>query len=137
MTTAFLRLHTLTGALVGLLAMLSVFMLTRGHHAPGGGFVGGLLFASAITVQILAHGTLRARRILRVDPRSMIGVGLALAAASGLAGLVVGQPLLTPQTWLYLPGLGYLGTELLFDAGIYLLVGGSVLAMLFALAEAR
>lgn len=137
MTTAFLRLHTLTGALVGLLSMLSVYMLTRGHHAPGGGFVGGLLFASAITVQILAHGTLRARRILRVEPRSMIGAGLALSAATALAGLVTGQPLLTPQTWLQIPGLGNLGTELLFDAGIYLLVAGAVLAMLFAFAEDR
>jgi multisubunit Na+/H+ antiporter MnhB subunit len=136
-TSAFLRLHTMTGALVGLLAVISVYMLTRGHHAPGGGFVGGLLFASAIAIQILAHGSVQARRMLRVDPRSMIALGLCLAAAAACVGLLLGRPLLTPVTWFALPGVGYVGTELLFDSGIYLLVAGATLTFLFAILESR
>jgi multicomponent Na+:H+ antiporter subunit B len=135
MASSFLRLSTTTGVLIGLLAVLSVFMLTRGHHAPGGGFVGGILFASAIAIQLLAHGTAAARRILRVDPRTLVSLGVVLVAAAGGAGLVAGASFLTPLTALEVTGLGHVGTVLLFDAGVYFIVGGTALTILLGLVE--
>ena len=52
-----------------------------------------------------------------------------LAGVSGLPALADGRPYLT-SVW-----VGALGTPLLFDVGVYLLVVGIVLLMLFALAE--
>ena len=36
-----------TRYLVGLLLIFSVYLLLRGHNEPGGGFIGGLIGASA------------------------------------------------------------------------------------------
>ncbi|MBX3025258.1 putative monovalent cation/H+ antiporter subunit A [bacterium] len=112
-----------------LLLLFSIFLLLRGHDAPGGGFVGGLTAAAAFALYLLAFGTAAARQRLRVAPQALIGGGLLLAGLSGLPAMAVGQP--------YLTGLwaGALGTPLLFDGGVYLVVVGVVLLMLFSLAE--
>jgi multicomponent Na+:H+ antiporter subunit B len=132
-----LILQTTARALQPLLLFFSVFLLLRGHQHPGGGFVGGLLAAGAFTIHGIAFGIDSARQSLRIDPRTLIGIGLATAVASGSLSLLRGQPLLT-SIWVSW-GLGArrldLGTPLLFDAGVYLLVMGTTLTIVLALGE--
>ena len=122
--------------LVALLALVSVFFLLRGHNAPGGGFIGGLILASAIAVRGLAFGLADARRLLRVDPLRLAGVGLLLAAASGLFAPGNGAPFMEGR-WLAepVPGIGKVGTVLLFDTGVFLTVVGTALTILFTVWE--
>jgi multicomponent Na+:H+ antiporter subunit B len=119
-----------------LLVLFSVFILFRGHNEPGGGFVGGLLIAGAFALYALAYEAESARRLLRFDPRTIIGVGLVTAAVSGLAAVWHGQPFLT-GLWLpyRIPFLGKLGTVFFFDLGVYLVVLGTTLLILFTLEE--
>jgi multicomponent Na+:H+ antiporter subunit B len=119
-----------------LLVLFSVFILFRGHNEPGGGFVGGLLIAGAFALYALAYKAEAARRLLRFDPRTIIGVGLVTAALSGLASVYRGQPFLT-GLWLpyRIPFLGKLGTVFFFDLGVYLVVLGTTLLILFTLEE--
>jgi len=129
-------LSTAIRLLLPLLLLFSVFMLLRGHNEPGGGFVGGLVAAAAITLYALAEGAEEARRLLKLDPRSLIASGLALSLSSGILPLLSGQPFLT-ALWLPwpLPVLGYVGTPLLFDLGVYLLVAGMALLIILSLME--
>jgi multicomponent Na+:H+ antiporter subunit B len=131
-----LILSTATRALVPLMLLFSVFILIRGHNEPGGGFVGGLVAATAFVLYAMGYDVAKARFALRVDPRTLITWGLALAAGAGLIGLLEGDPFLTGQ-WLPLPipVLGKLGTPVMFDLGVYFVVLGVVLTMVFALAE--
>jgi multicomponent Na+:H+ antiporter subunit B len=122
--------------LVALLALLSVFMLLRGHLAPGGGFVGGLLLAGAIAIQSLAEDTEAGRRMLRLDPRVLVGIGLLVAVISAVSGMVAGGGLLSPVHLGHVPGLGEIGSVLLFDIGVYLIVAGTATQILLSLAEA-
>lgn len=120
--------------------VLSLVVLYRGHHLPGGGFIGGLLAASAIGLILLGSGIEAARRTLIARPVSLIVVGLAIASASALAGLLVEPFVLMNGLWLpplSLPVLGtiHLGTPLLFDLGVYFVVAGYTLTCLFALVE--
>ena len=117
-----------TGArlLLVLLLVFSVFMLLRGHNEPGGGFIGGLLAAGAFGFYLLAYDLARARRLLRVNPLVLIGVGLLVAAGSGSAALVTGNSFLQGLWYPYpIPGMGKVGTVLLFDVGVYLVVLGT------------
>jgi multicomponent Na+:H+ antiporter subunit B len=77
-----------------------------------------------------------ARRLLVVDSRSLAAAGLLVALTAGGLGLSSGKPLLT-GLWLEtpLPVLGKVGTPILFDAGVFLLVVGVVLTILFPLLE--
>lgn len=131
-----LILRTASRYLMVLLVLFSVFILFRGHNEPGGGFVGGLLIAGAFALYALAYEAEAARRLLRFDPRTIIGVGLVTAAVSGLAAVWHGQPFLT-GLWLpyRIPFLGKLGTVFFFDLGVYLVVLGTTLLILFALEE--
>lgn len=112
-----------------LLLAFSVYVLLRGHNDPGGGFVGGLIAASAFALTTLALGVEAARRALAVRPALLIAVGLLLAAVSGAAGLPGGDPYLTAVR------TGVFSTVLLFDIGVYLVVAGMTLLVVFTLAE--
>ena len=131
-----LILQTASRYLMLLLVFFSVFMLLRGHNEPGGGFVGGLLIAGAFALYALAYEAKAARRLLRLDPRSIIGAGLITAVGSGLAAVSGGQPFLTGQWLPYpIPFLGKLGTVFFFDLGVYLVVLGTTLLVLLTLVE--
>lgn len=131
-----LILATAVRYLLPLLLLLSIFDLLRGHNAPGGGFVGGLVAAAAFALYALAFDVPQARRVLRVDPLQLIGGGLLTAAASGLPALLQGRPFMTAWwgPWL-LPVLGKMGTPVLFEIGVYLTVLGVTLLIIFSLAE--
>ncbi len=131
-----LLLAIATRHLFPLMLLFSLFVLLRGHNAPGGGFVGGLMAAAAFALYLLAFGTAAARTLLRLAPQVVIGLGLLLAGVSGLPALADGLPYMT-AIWgsAPLPVLGKFGTPLVFDVGVYLVVLGVVLLMVFTLAE--
>lgn len=131
-------LRTVTRGLLPALLLYSLFLLTAGHNAPGGGFVGGLVAASALALYSLAYGVETARQALRVDSRTLIGLGLAVALSSGILPLFSGLPFMTGLwTDVAVPGLGTvaIGTPVLFDVGVYLLVLGVTLTILLPLRE--
>jgi multicomponent Na+:H+ antiporter subunit B len=128
-----------TRYLAGLLLVLSVYMLLRGHNAPGGGFIGGLIGATGFVLYAIACGTRDARAALRLSPQTIAMAGLGVALIAGLVSALFGDAMFTGQ-WLFLgatetdKGLP-LSTVLLFDLGVYLVVFGSVLTLVFALEE--
>lgn len=133
-----LILRTAARFLMTLLLLFSIFLLLRGHNEPGGGFVGGLVAASAFVLYALANNAAAARAALRIDTRTFIGAGLLLACASGAISLFEGKPYLTAVWWdISFLGISHieLSTPLLFDIGVYLVVLGVVLTMILALAE--
>ena len=134
--TDSLILRTAARFLAPLLGVLSVMVLLRGHNDPGGGFIGGLLAAGAVALVQLSDGPEAARRLLRVEPVVLLVAGLGAALTAAILGPLLGRPLLT-GLWLKtpVPGVGKLGTPLLFDVGVYLVVVGAVLLMLLELGD--
>lgn len=130
-------LRTGTRLMLALLLLESVFLLLRGHNMPGGGFIGGLVAAAAFALYGIAYGVEAARYILRVSPQQLIGTGLLTALISGLFALFTADSFLAGQ-WLTLDFAGglKLGTPLLFDLGVYLVVVGVTLMMIFSFEEA-
>lgn len=119
-----------------LLLLFSVFLLFRGHNEPGGGFVGGLVAATAYSLVALTGGVEAARRLLPARPEVLVGTGLLAALASGLFSLAAGSPFMT-GLWgeTPLPVIGKPGTPVLFDTGVYVTVLGIVLLILLTLQE--
>ena len=133
-----LILRTAVRFLMPLLLLFSVFLLVRGHNQSGGGFAGGLVAAAAFALFSLAYNAVEARRVLRVPPALLIASGLLIAVTSGLISLLAGRPFLTGLwSYVFIPGIGRLeiGTPVLFDIGVYLLVFGITLTMVFSLEE--
>ncbi len=132
-----LILQTAARALLPLLLLLSIFLLLRGHDLPGGGFIAGLVAASAFALYVFAYDAATSRRLLAVDPRSMMGVGLLLGSLAGIPAMLRGEAYLAAVWWDVRLGPISLNTPLIFDIGVYLVVIGTVVTIVLALAEAE
>ena len=82
-----------------MIVVVAVFLFLRGHNAPGGGFVAGLVISVGVLLQYIVSGTEWVEEHLRLAPRALIAVGLLLALATGAGAFVVDHPLLTSHTW--------------------------------------
>ena len=112
-----------------LLLLAAVWVLLRGHNAPGGGFIGGLLAVAASSLLASVCGVVQARRWQFVDPVYLAVGGVLLAVVSGLFGTLFGHPFLT-HLW-----AGGLSTVLLFDLGVFLAVWGALTGYVYPLLE--
>jgi multisubunit Na+/H+ antiporter MnhB subunit len=130
-----LILQAATRLIVGLMLVFSVYLLFRGHNAPGGGFSGALVAAVAFALVSIVEGPDAVKRALRMDPRRLAAAGLFVAVFSGFPALVAGRPFMTGLWWQAGPGAPALGTPLFFDVGVFLTVFGALLSLLLALEE--
>ena len=124
--------------LLPLSVLVSVFFFMRGHNAPGGGFVAGLVMSVALLIQFIVSGAEWVEEHLRIYPRHWAGIGLLLALATGSGALLLGYPFLTTHTAHFtLPLLGemHLPSALFFDLGVFALVLGATMLILTALAH--
>lgn len=127
---------TATTYLLPLLLLLSVYLMLHGHDFPGGGFVGGLVASAAFALYAISHGVEESRKMIRVDPRTLIGVGLLMALLSGCLPLFFGHPFLTGMWTTLGPAIEWkIGTPVLFDLGVYFAVIGATLTIIYSLAE--
>ncbi len=137
--SGFMRVPAVLGRLLLPVAgVISVFFLLRGHNAPGGGFVGGLVMATAFIVQYMVSGTMWVEARLRIHPQYSISLGLMCATLAGAAAWLAPASFLTSLEWhAELPLIGdvHVSSTLLFDFGVYLLVVGATTLILVALAH--
>ncbi|KRG66534.1 monovalent cation/H+ antiporter subunit A [Stenotrophomonas humi] len=112
---------------------VSIFLFLRGHNAPGGGFVAGLVLAVPLLIQYVIQGTASVESRFGFDYIRCIGLGLLIALLSGAASLLFGVPFLTSgHLDLELPLIGTvpLASAIGFDTGVYLVVFGGVMLIL-------
>jgi multicomponent Na+:H+ antiporter subunit B len=134
---------------VPLILLTAVALLIQGHNRPGGGFIAGVLTATAFALVYIIYGLDYVRQELldrQVGPVSgtaslfdrdlgaVFGVGLALAAGGGLVAMGLGFPFLT-QAVVFVEGVPLyheieVATALVFDLGVYLVVVAALLTIL-------
>ncbi|OHV75606.1 Na+/H+ antiporter subunit B [Rhizobium sp. LCM 4573] len=132
-----LILRTVAPFITALMLLFSVFVLLRGHNEPGGGFIGGLIAASALAIYGIAYGVSAVRRAIRFHPMSIAGFGLLVAVVSGVISVFAGVPFMT-GLWIYPTLFGVevpLATVVSFDIGVYLVVVGAITSIALALEE--
>jgi multicomponent K+:H+ antiporter subunit A len=124
--------------LLPFMGVIAAYFFLRGHNLPGGGFVAGLIFAVSILVQYMLAGTVWVEDHLRLRPHRWLGFGLVLACVTGLGAWLFGHPFLTTHTahvrW-PLVGELHLPSAFVFDLGVFVVVVGSTMLMLVALAH--
>ncbi len=119
--------------LVPVLYAFSIFLLLRGHNLPGGGFIGGLVLATALVLRVMVQPD----KAPRLDLIVLAGIGLMVALIAAAVPLFLGQELFTgvwgPEFALPLVGKIKLGTVLVFDIGVFLVVTGVAAKILLVL----
>ncbi|MBC7281144.1 Na(+)/H(+) antiporter subunit B [Hoeflea sp.] len=123
--------------LTSLMVLFSIFVLLRGHNEPGGGFIGGLIAASALAIYGIACGVAPVRRAIYFHPMGISAFGLFMAAMAGVLSVFAGVPYMS-GLWIYPELFGVelaLSSVLVFDIGVYLVVVGAIGSIALALEE--
>ncbi|MFB6069279.1 MAG: MnhB domain-containing protein [Halobacterium sp.] len=154
MTTVIMK--TVTRVVVPIILMVSFALFLQGHNQPGGGFIAGVLTASAFALIYIAYSldfleddvlgrdvetaVEHIRHGVVADYRRLFGLGLFLAAGSGVAAMAYGYlftdsglPFMSQNyTYLHLPLYGELevASAVAFDLGVYAVVVGALLTIL-------
>ncbi len=120
------------------IAVFALFLLFRGHNLPGGGFAAGIALAVGFILQYMSGGARAVEERMPLRPVRLMGIGLAIAAATGAGAWWFAHPFLTSHVVHFaLPLVGEieLPTAFLFDIGVFLLVVGATALFLIALAH--
>ncbi len=133
-------LATGTKVIVFVILTFALYLFFAGHNNPGGGFIGGLMAASALVLLALSFNVELARRVVPIDYRDLIGTGLGIAYLTGIGSFLFGVPFLS-HTFAYveLPLLGKteLATAMIFDLGVFLTVIGVTMTIILQIGEDR
>ncbi len=127
-----------TRLLLPLASTVGLYIFLRGHNAPGGGFIAGLVVSVALLMQYMASGYAWSNRRLPADHHALIGFGVTAAAVTGLAAMLLGAPFLTSAyEYVPIPLVGEVGlsSALVFDIGVAFTVVGAVMLALHHLSS--
>ena len=129
--------RTVAPYLTSLMVLFSIFVLLRGHNEPGGGFIGGLIAASALAIYGIACGVAPVRRAVYFHPMAIAAFGLFLSGMAGVLSIFFAKPYMSGLwTTIYFFGNHIdLSSVLMFDVGVYLVVVGAITSIALALEE--
>jgi len=116
----------------------AVHIFFAGHYTPGGGFVGGLLMASAIVLLVIAYDLKTVQKILPLNYMYVTATGLILALGTAAYPMFNNKPFFTHYFDYYtLPLIGKtsLHTAALFDLGVFLVVVGVTMTIIQTIGE--
>lgn len=128
--------RTLATPITFVLIAIGFHYFLRGHNAPGGGFIAGLIVAVAALLARMAQE----RRLLTLSPRVLVPVGLLIAFVTGAVPMLWGNGFLTSAygylTWPFIGEFEW-ASAALFDLGVFLVVIGTTLTIINLLAESQ
>lgn len=131
-------LQTATKIVVFIILTYSVHLFFSGHHNPGGGFIGGLVTASAIVLLYMAFDIHTVNKGLPIDYKWVSAIGVFIAVLSGVFAIFFDVPFLS-QTFGHYPlplfGETELATAVLFDFGVYFAVIGTAITIILSIGE--
>ncbi len=133
-----LYLRLLDRILTPVLLILAVYLFLRGHNAPGGGFIAGLVVAIALLMQYMASGFAWASERIQFPYHAYIGWGVLVAGIAGVGAWFNGFPFLTSDFgYVHIPPIEEfeLATAMAFDLGVFLTVLGAVMLALYSLSR--
>lgn len=116
----------------------AVHIFFAGHYTPGGGFVGGLLMASAIVLLVIAYDLKTVQNILPLNYMYVTATGLILSFGTAAFPMFLNKPFFTHFfDYFTLPLIGKtsLHTAALFDLGVFLVVVGVTMTIIQTIGE--
>src|SRR5699024_9894718 len=131
-------LQSISKIVVFIILTLALYLFFAGHHAPGGGFIGGLVLASAFVLVLLSYDIESIQKGIPIDFKFIAATVALIVLISGFAPLLFGK-LFLYQTFLsvHIPVYGELelSTVTFFELGVALTVLGVVMTIILSISK--
>jgi multicomponent Na+:H+ antiporter subunit B len=131
-------LQAITKIVVFIILTLAVYLFFAGHNTPGGGFIGGLVLASAFVLLCLAYDIETVQKGIPFDFKLVAALGAFIVVATGLGSVFFGEPFLSHTFTVFdftLFGRLGLSTVTLFESGVALAVVGVVVTIILSISK--
>lgn len=131
-------LRTVARFIVFIILTLAIYLFFAGHYSPGGGFIGGLVIASAFVLLYVTYDIEKVKAGIPIDFKVLAAIGVFLAVGTGFSSVLFGHDFLTQVAKdFHIPFLGEkeLGTVMIFELGVALTVVGVVMTIIVSIAE--
>ncbi|WP_462273345.1 monovalent cation/H+ antiporter subunit B [Methanohalophilus sp.] len=128
MTTLITK--TITKICIPLVSLFSISLLLAGHNNPGGGFIGGVMFASVISLTYVVFGLKYTKSFFNPSWDKLFGAGLLIASLTAFGAIIYGNNFFRSSIkFVDIPLYGEieLASATLFDIGVYFVVIGTLL----------
>src|SRR6056297_2230295 len=116
----------------------SLYLFLPGHNKPGGGIISGIISSTGFIFFAIIHGTKALQNIIKFQPQLFIATGLSFVFIAAFLPVITSKEILT-GLWIHtkIPVWGelHLGTPLIFDTGIFLVVIGVILTIVISIME--
>ena len=133
-------IRSVTKVAVVIIFTFAINLFVSGHHYPGGGFIGGLTFASALILLFLTFDIESVRKNIPFDFKVVAAVGVLIAVLTGVGGMILDKPFLSQAFGYFdIPIFGEteLATAVLFDVGVALAVIGTAVTIIMSIGDDR
>ncbi|ETP69140.1 Na(+)/H(+) antiporter subunit B [Planococcus liqunii] len=131
-------LKTVSQAGVLIILTFGVYLFLSGHNQPGGGFIGGLVLATAFVLMFLTFDSETVNKAIPFDFKKISALGVLLAFSSSALPMFFGQPFMSQSFGYFdLPIFGKteLATVTIFESGVALTVIGVVVNIITSISE--
>lgn len=131
-------LNAVTKIVVFIILTLAVYLFFSGHNSPGGGFIGGLVLASAFVLMFIVNDIATIKKGIPFDFKRVAALGAFMVVATGFGSIVFGEPFLSQSFGFFdLPIFGEteLTTVTIFEAGVALVVVGVVVTIILSISR--
>jgi Multisubunit Na+/H+ antiporter, MnhB subunit len=133
---------TISRAVLVICILFSIYLLLNGGNYPGGGFVGGVLFACGIALVYVTYGMTYMNARLKPNWMAWVAYGLLFASLTAIAPMFVNHRYFRSAfEFFHLEFFGIhighveLVSSMFFDIGVYFTVVGVLLFIITSIAS--
>ena len=121
-----------------LMLMFALYVQFHGDYGPGGGFQAGVIAAAAIILYALINGLAAAQRMVPLAlVERLVPAGVLIYALVGVAGMLTGENFLGYDHLAHDKVHGQEWGVFLVEAGVFVTVFSSMIAIFYAFAGRR
>lgn len=129
-------LETISIVIITIILTFGFYIFFSGHNGPGGGFIGGLVFASAFILMFLTFDAAKIKQAVPINFNYIIVTGSTITLLVLLFPLLIGDAFLTQyDRYFSVIGIGkiHIATVTLFELGIMMVVLGVIMTILLTI----
>ena len=129
-------LREISHFLLPAIMLFALYVQFHGDYSPGGGFQAGIIFASAIILYAILHGTKKTEKVLSLKlAKVLAAIGVLLYAGVGVLGIILGGNFLDYNVLANSPTSGQHWGIFFIELGVGITVATAIISIFYTFSK--